>query len=450
MSGHRWWTNARTTWIATTLVLVGCGQDAPPYDDLPLRDALRAAPEVVASLSFENRQDLARRLDAAGFAEDGATTLDLPDTVTIDSLSRVADEVREDQGHDALIVGEVVAEPSEFVVHGENIDDETLERLIVGPIVLRGRPGAQTAPFEETALRGRAGKWLRELSGRTNAKTMVRTTGLPFGAWAFEDKLYVNASWLVAMSALEEEMVAPVSVNDLTTGQTPKKNPLTVDYHPYNLPETIAECAQQVQQTCVCGTSCTHEVTDPTFTSATEECAWVNEDASHPAALCVLALMSIDDVRVCMESAGAACSGTSITTRKQAVDFVKNAACMDLLDICLRDGYLPQPSSGSGSSCDGVDCDSCSNCGNGCSNSNNSCSSCNDDCSSCNDDWSQCNDNCSDTNDNCSNTSSNAKSCGKCSVKPASEKSPLPAPFGSTLWLVAPAAYLWLRGRRRS
>lgn len=452
MSGHRRWVNARVTWFATTLVLMGCGQDAPPYDDLPLRDALRAAPEVVASLSFETRQELARRLDAAGLADAGAMTLELPETVTIDSLARVADEARENQGHDALIVGEIIAEPNNFLLNGENIDDETLNRLTVGPIMLRGRPGAQTAgaqtaTLEEAALRGRAGKWLRELSGRTNTKQMVRTTGVPFGAWAFEDKLYVNASWLVAMAALEEDIIVAGPVN----GSAPPKTPQSVDYHPYNLPGTIAECAQQVTQTCSCGTSCTHEVTDSSFKNAVDECAWVNEEPSHPAALCVLALMSIDDVRTCMESGRGQCAILPVTSA-DALLFVQSTDCMNLLDLCLRDGSLPQPPSGSGNGSGGVDCGSCSNCGNGCSNSNssNSCSKCNDDCSSCNDDWSQCNQNCSDTNQNCSDTGQNANSCGKCSVKPASKQSPVPAPLGSTFWLVAPAAYLWLRGRRRS
>lgn len=444
MSGHRRWTNARATWIGMALMLVGCGQDAPPYDDLPLRDALRAAPEVVASLSFETRQELARRLDVAGLAEGGATTLELPETVTIDALARVADEAREDEGHDALIVGEVVAQPRDFVLHSEDIEEETLGQMTVGPIFLRGRPGAQTAALEETALQGRAGKWLRELSGRTNAKIMVRTTGVPFGAWAFEDKLYVNASWLVAMSALEAEVVVAGPVNDSTaTATAPAKTPLTIDYNPYNLPGTIAECAQQVTQTCKCGTSCTHEVTDSSFANANDECAWVNQDPTHPAALCVLALMSIDDVRACMESGGAQCSALPVVTGADALLFVQSTDCMSLLDICLRDGYIPKQSTG------GSSCNSCDN-NSGCSDSNNSCSKCNDDCSSCNDNWSKCNDNCSSCNDNCAKSGGNANSCGKCSVKPASEQSPVPAPVGSAFWIVAPAAYLWLRGRRRS
>lgn len=45
-------------------LLSACGQDAPHYDDLPLRDALRAAPEVVANMSFETRRELVMKLGA--------------------------------------------------------------------------------------------------------------------------------------------------------------------------------------------------------------------------------------------------------------------------------------------------------------------------------------------------------------------------------------------------
>lgn len=455
MTGREQWIKASAAWISTALALVGCGQDAPPYNELPLRDALRAAPEVVASLSFETRRDLAQRLDAAGIDEEGPGTFDLPEAVTIESLARVADEAREDQGQDALIVGEVLEQSTDFVLQSEDIDAEALGRVSVGPIALRGRPGAQTAALEDIALQGRAGKWLRELSGRTNTTRMVRTTGVPFGAWAHDDTLYVNASWLVAMSALDQDgnVLAPAPGNDSTTAlQGPGKNPLTIEYNPYNLPGTIAECAQQVTSTCQCGTSCNQEVTDPSFSSAVEECAWVNQDPSHPAALCVLALMSIDDVRICMQNAGAQCGVTSISTRDDAVAFVQSAGCMDSLDMCLRDGYIT-PSSGGSS-------------GSGCNNnsgSGDSCSSCNKGCSDCNSNWSDCNNNCSNTNSNCGNSGNNCSNsgggcsnsgggggCGKCSVKPDQGQSPIPEPVGSTFWLFAPIAYVLLRHRRRS
>src|SRR5262249_55671220 len=43
----------------------GCGSESPPYAELPLRDALSAAPEVLASLPQESLHDLAVRLEEA-------------------------------------------------------------------------------------------------------------------------------------------------------------------------------------------------------------------------------------------------------------------------------------------------------------------------------------------------------------------------------------------------
>jgi hypothetical protein len=448
MSGRGRFLWASAASIATAWVLAGCGQGAPPYEELPLRDALRAAPEVMATLPLETRRELAERLDAAGLDQDGATKLEVSESANIDSVARVADELREDQGQDALVMGEVLAEPHEFVVHAEHTEEEALSRVAVGPIYLRGRPAAETAPFEDAALRGRAGKWLRELAARAETKHMVRTTGVPFGAWAYGDTLYVNASWLVAMSALEESIaIAPASSGQDGTANAPGKTPLSIDYNPYNLPQSLSECVLQVQTTCQCGTTCDHEVTDHSFANAVEECAWVNQDPTNPAALCVLALMSIDAVRECMESPGAQCTALPVANATQALAFLQNTQCLQSLDQCLQDGYIPRPSTGS-SSCNS--CNNCSNCNNDCSGWNDSCSNCNDSCSNCNENCSECNQNAKDCNQNCSDANTNANNCGKCSVRPPVGQSPLPAPFGSTFWVIAPMAYLLLRGRRRS
>jgi hypothetical protein len=443
--GNHWKTGG--VLFAATFLFVGCGQDAPPYDELPLRDALRAAPEVVATMPFDTRHDLAVRLDAAGLDAEGVTRFEMPEKVTIDGLSRIADAAREDQGQDALIFGSVVEAQNDFLLSGQNIDEKALGQVVVGPVALRGNPSTETAALEDAALRGRAGAWLRELSGRTHTKQMVRTSGLPFGAWAYADTLYVNGSWLVAMAALEENVALPgVGDGSLFQGQAPDKTPLSVDYNPYNLPETLAECVARVQKTCECGASCTHEVTDPSFANANEECAWVNQDLLHPAALCVAALLSVDDIFACMDSAAGQCSVWPVSSPGDALLFAQNVTCMDLLDICLRDGSVPDPpSSGSGSSC---------NNSSGGSGSGSSCSKCNDDCSKCNDNWADCNDNCSNTNQNCSSCGSSSGSCGKCSIHGATSHAPIPVPFPTPMstgfWLIAPAAYLFLRGRRRS
>lgn len=438
---ERWLTSIG--WFAATLGLVGCGQDAPPYEDLPLRDALRASPEVVASLSLDTRRELAVRLDAAAIEQECETPLAPPDTTTIEALARVADEAREDDDLDALVLGELTSQAADIVLRADNKDATVVDSVIVGPIFLRGRSVGATAVYEEAALGGRAGKWLRELSRRTKTSNMVRTTGVPFGAWSYGDTLYVNASWLVAMSALEEGVVAPIAGNAWPVmAAEPGKVPLTVDFNPYKLPGSITECALQVEETCKCGTSCTQDVTDPSFGSANEECAWVNSNATHSVALCILALMAVEDVQACMANAPGECR--FVSNRDDAVTFLQNPDCIDSLDRCLQDGSLPRPTTGSsGSGCSG--CNTCSN-----SSSGNSCSKCSDDCSKCNDNWSQCNQNCKDCNQNCTDTNQNAKSCGKCSVKPDLGQSPLPTPVGNGFWMLAPLAYVLWRGRRRS
>ena len=208
----------------------------------------------------------------------------------------------------------------------------------------------------------------------------------------------------------------------------------------------------QVQGTCSCAPSlsCHHVATDPTFTDANAECAWVNADPTHAAALCVLALMSIDGVRACVESAGAACTALPVTTRDAALAFVASPDCMGILNRCLDTGEpFPPPPAQSCSGCSGGGCDGCGGCG-GC---NDDCSKCNDDCSKCNDNCAECNQNTKDCNDNCKSCKSSgaqatAAQAGPCSVRPVQGRSPLPSPLGTALWLVAPVVYVLSRKRR--
>lgn len=424
------WATMKAGWFALAFVLPGCGQDAPPYGDLPLRDALRASPDVIAGLSYDTRRDLALRLDNAALEQETESTLTVAENASIDALADVADEAREDLEIDALVIGEVLPEAQNVRLRSEDIDAPTLERSVVGPIFLQGARSPSTQALEDVALRGRAGKWLRALSGRTGAIRMVRTTGLPMGAWTYKDTLYVNASWLVAMSALEENITPPAK--DFTaSGDMPGKTPLTVDYNPYRLPSTVVECAAQVTNACQCAPDdCLAEPTDPTFANSNEECAWVNADATHATALCVLALMAVNDVRACMEAGAFGCFPMPPTTHDDAVSFVQNSSCALLIDQCLREGYISDGTTET--VCDR--CNDCSGC-NGCSDTNGG-NSCGNDCSQC--------------NQNCSDSQQNANSCGKCSVKPTPARSPLPTPLSTSFWILAPLAYVWLRGRRRS
>ncbi|MDI1448258.1 hypothetical protein [Polyangium sp. 6x1] len=436
------------------LLSTGCGEEVPPYDALPLRDALRAAPEVMASLPKETRREVASRLEEAGIAPvEERLVLPPRDITTIDTLASAADEEREEQGKDALVLGTIERQGTEFLVEAREAKEagDTNEE----PPKMRGRPGSTTAALEEAALAGRAGRWVRDLAKRSEAKEIVRTTGLPMGAWAFDDTLYVNASWLVALAALEEEgaPLAPAPAVVPMPG-LPESKPLSVDFNPYKLPDSVEECSLQVQTTCACATSgsCGHDVTDPTFADANAECAWVNQGASNAAALCVLALMNIDGVRACVESGGSICAALPVTSREKALEFVASESCMSLLQQCLSDGSLSgEPSGGSSSSscggCSGSSCDGC----------NNDCSKCNDSCSKCNQNCEDCNQNCKDCNQNyqdCKNCNSSGASAAymggaRCSVARRTGRSPLPSPVGTAFWLSLPVAYLYLLSRRR-
>ena len=94
------------TWLG------GCGADMPPYEELPLRDALSAAPEVMASMPEESRREVARRLEEARGAEGDAPALIKADEEDsgVAALVRGGDAAREAGGKDALVLG--VIEPS--------------------------------------------------------------------------------------------------------------------------------------------------------------------------------------------------------------------------------------------------------------------------------------------------------------------------------------------------
>ena len=447
------------------LLAVGCGEEAPPYDALPLRDALRAAPEVMASLPKETRRDVAQRLEEAGLAPvDEKQAIPPPELATIDALASAADEAREEKGEDALVLGAIEKEGAGLFLEARGAKEPG--DAAEGPLKLRGRAGEATAALEEAALRGRAGRWVRELSQRSDAHEIVRTTGLPMGAWAYEDKLYVNASWLVAMAALEDEGAATApGVAGVPIPAFGGARPLSVDFNPYKLPDSVAECAADVQATCSCAASnlCDHDATDPTFPDANAECTWVNQNTVHAAALCVLALMNIDGVRACVESAGSACSALPVVTREDALAFVASSDCMLLLDQCLDDGSLSQGTSGGGpsssDSCGGCSGSSCDGCNDDCSKCNDSCSKCNDNCSDCNDNCSECNQNNQDCNDNCKSCKGSGSASAvaaeaymggaRCAVAARPGRSPLPSPVGTAFWLSLPVAYLFFLSRRR-
>lgn len=435
-------------------VFVGCGEEAPPYDSLPLRDALRAAPEAIVTMSDDSRRDLALRLREAEHVE-AETIVFAPKSLELDKLVTSADAVREAANKDAIILGEIVATEGHglFEVHaGTNSEMDDSK-----PFELLGKASDGAAPFEEAALRGAAGKTLRAFFEETHAQSIVRMTGLPVAAVAWNDQIYVNETWLVAMSALENECVLPVVSNAGDPSISgPGKNPLSVEFSPFSLPDNLTSCVVQVDTTCACAQSlsCSHTPTDATFPDANAECTWSNLQSANAAALCILALMRLDAVRECVSGASPACVFMPVNGREDAASFATDERCSTILNQCLSDGTSNVPTSNApDSSACGDSCEDCRYCDNE-----------GDDCQQCLTDTQLCVQTCELCIEICEICASTAdrpevqdspfkyasiRPVSQCSVRPPSPQSPIPAPIGTTLWLVAPVVYLFSRSRRR-
>ena len=144
--------------------LGACGAETPPYDDLPLRDALSAAPEVLAALPEEALHDLAVRLEEAHKAKEGETAIAGAEIASVPALVRSADAAREERGEDAIVLGALEPSAEGFVlrvvtssasVAPERGPEAPLDRPILAPIlapVLTGEPASpETAPILRTS-----------------------------------------------------------------------------------------------------------------------------------------------------------------------------------------------------------------------------------------------------------------------------------------------------------
>ncbi|NUQ78066.1 MAG: hypothetical protein HUU21_31425 [Polyangiaceae bacterium] len=430
--GAAWWV------LGLAALLPACGPETPPYEDLPLRDALRASPETLAALPEEARLDLALRLvDAQDDIENVDAIDETPARAGVPSaaaLVRGADEAREAEGKDALVLGSIEPRGDDlFVVRqvaleelpGGGLDPASLE------VPSDEAPSITTKALEDAALRGKAGAVLAALAQRAGADDRIRITGWPAGVIVVDRTVYVNASWLVAMSALEpNEAPSLAPAPALAVPKSPSLTPQSVGGNPYDLPISLDVCASDVRDTCACASSnqCSHEPADQTFADANAECAWVSADPLNAEALCVLALMSVHNVAQCVEKGSSLC--VPVEDRDRALEFLLNIECRAHLDACLEDGKPASTESSGRGSCNGGSrgCDN-SSCDNGSCN-NSSCGSCN--------------------NGNCNTCSSS--SCKTCRIGRGDlDSDPIPgAPWSDALMFLAPVAYMACRTRRRS
>ena len=176
------------------IVLAGCAEEGPPLDELPLRDALRADPQVVASMSDERRARLAARLAAARTAD---VASDPVAGAAGDASALVAelDAARGRRSAEPLIVGEIrdgTARPT--VADRGDADTTPLPPL---------EPAADVTPLEARALAGAAGSLVRAVLAASGARNLRRVVGWPIGAVALGDTAYVNGAWLAALARVD-------------------------------------------------------------------------------------------------------------------------------------------------------------------------------------------------------------------------------------------------------
>ena len=221
--------------LALVLAGAGCG-GVPPFESLSLRDALGSDPEVVAAMSPAAQRDLAQRLlDADAPVEPASPaansiegvlaakpTGDHPDpSAGAADEVRAVDAVRQEAGQDSVMVGVYRSADGRLSLS----EAPARGNATTSPLPhIEGAPAVTTADLEKRALGGAAGRRVRQLMDATRADRLQRVVGWPAGAVAIDGVVYVNAAWLVALSALEPTVVLaapPVATPSLQAAQEP-------------------------------------------------------------------------------------------------------------------------------------------------------------------------------------------------------------------------------------
>ena len=95
----------RWTCACLLVLLAGCDDGAPPFEDLPLRDALRADPTVLAGLSNETRSRLASRFEAARAEDRTVDEIQGNSDTGPSALAAAVDRVRQQRQAEPLLLG---------------------------------------------------------------------------------------------------------------------------------------------------------------------------------------------------------------------------------------------------------------------------------------------------------------------------------------------------------
>ncbi|MGB8298864.1 MAG: hypothetical protein WCG85_25835 [Polyangia bacterium] len=174
------------------ILLAGCDEGPPPFDELPLRDALGADPETVALLPEAARMALAARFEAAR-ANDVAVD-EIGEARTPAAMVVAVDRARQRRQAEPLMAGTIgngLAQP---------MVDRATSPDTPGLPPVAGVSAAATAAIETLALETEAGTVVRALLAASGAQHLARVVGWPVGVVAIDDTIYVNAAWLVGLA----------------------------------------------------------------------------------------------------------------------------------------------------------------------------------------------------------------------------------------------------------
>lgn len=363
-------------------LLAGCSaQSAPPFDELPLRDALRAEPATLRTLSPAARAALAQRLLAEPMPEGATHTCGELAAV---ETARELDERRRGEGRDAPVLawaddqGACAEQPEAGATdagdasqshenepsqgdagagHDAGDPSDAPQPAPSAAPSARGAPNTSapswwlfgprptsTADEESLALAGRAGAVLEEIARRAGTSRVERVTGWPVGVLARGATLYVNGAWLAALGSLERpgNLLANAPSTPAEGQGPPLGQPLGLRGNPYWLYPTVGACADDVRArctSCVASGACDERPTLRSFSDARAECVWIGEDPARADALCVAGLTSVTAVAECVRSRDAACAPlpgpNDVASVESAAALASRPECVDALNQCL-------------------------------------------------------------------------------------------------------------------
>ena len=188
-----------------SLAFLGCGGEPDaPFDELSLRDALRAKPEAILNLQPQVKMALAQRFQAAIGTASPPFQLTDPRATTWGERTLRMDEERERKGQDAMVTAQWLVAGNGWML--ESATSQTDRSAPSRPLPALTGPDADATQSEESrALSGRAGAIVELLWRQSAAPVLIRAPIWPVGVTATPDAVFVNPSWLTALAVLEPD-----------------------------------------------------------------------------------------------------------------------------------------------------------------------------------------------------------------------------------------------------